>query len=114
MTPLAVRCPHAPAIEIAASDSGDVHVLAAAESAATVDRAIADLVSAGSWVRTHITLIAACLPELARRVGATATPPAVKEHLITPDAKAARKLLDSPVKVHLRVSPETGQTIELN
>lgn len=108
---LAVRCPHAPMVEISSNDAGELHVLAAADSASGVDRAVSDLVAASSWVRTHLPLISACVPELARRVAAGPAP--VREHLVTPDAKAARKLLDSPVKVHLRVPGATG-LIELN
>jgi len=111
MQTLAVRCPHAPLVEISTDDAGGLHVASSAETAAGVDRAVSDLVAASSWVRTHLALITACVPELARRV--SSGPANVREHLVTPDAKAARKLLDSPVKVHLRVSGVPG-LIELN
>lgn len=94
---LETRCPYAPHVELAVSDSGEVHAFSHAADEPGVERALTDLTAASAWVRTNADVLRAAIPELARRVGAVPT----TEHLVTSAAKPARRLLDSPIRVHL-------------
>ncbi len=94
---LETRCPYAPRVELAVSESGEVHAFSHATDEPGVERALTDLTAASAWVRTNADVLRAAIPELARRVGAVPT----TEHLVTSAAKPARRLLDSPIRVHL-------------
>ena len=103
------RCPYAPRVELAVSDAGEVHAFSHAADEPGVERALTDLTAATAWVRTNADVLRAAIPELARRVGAVPT----TEHLVTAAPKPARRLLDSPVRVHLLANPELP-LIDLN
>jgi hypothetical protein len=83
-----------------------MHALANAPRGSDVAKAVADLTVASAWVQTNAEVLAAAIPELAKRVGAP------REHLVTGEPKAARGLLDSKVKVHAQAAD--GTLLELN
>lgn len=109
---VAPRCPIAPDIELAVGETGELHLVSSGGDAASIDRAMGDLAAAGAWVRTNAQVLRAAIPELAKRVKAD-TEVTVREHLVTTSPKAARRLLDTPVRVHICVG-DSSPLIELN
>ncbi len=109
LTAVSPRCPYAPEIELAIGEAGDIHLLSAGSDAASIDRAVGSLAVAGAWVRTNADVLRAAIPELACRVRALE----VREHLVTTSPKAARRLLDTPLRVHVCMD-ETSPFIDLN
>lgn len=108
LRPIEVRCPFAPAIELAVSGEGEVHILASASQSVDIPRAVADLTVASAWVQTNAQTLKAAIPELARRVGAVSP----REHLVTTEPKAVRGLLDSKMKLHAQT--DSGGLLDLN
>lgn len=99
--PLAARCPHAPAVELACDSSGVLHLVAQAEelggNATAEERALAQLTACGAWAMAHLTLLALTAPEA--KLLTTGARPVL--HLATRNAPAVRRLLDADVRIHL-------------
>ncbi|MEK6703308.1 MAG: hypothetical protein AABZ53_13675 [Planctomycetota bacterium] len=112
LTGVSPRCPLAPDVELAVGEGGEVHLLSTGSDAASIDRAMGDLAAAGAWVKTNAQVLRAAIPELAKRVQAAAGV-TVREHLVTTSPKAARRLLDTPVRVHICVGSQSP-LIDLN
>lgn len=89
-----MRCPDAPGVEIAIDDTGTLHALRQAVPDSP-DSAISELLAVESWLSRQASLVNLALQR------ETATPITVQQHLFVPDARVARPLLDSPVRIHL-------------
>ncbi|HYF15137.1 MAG TPA: hypothetical protein VD971_08720 [Phycisphaerales bacterium] len=88
-------CPVAPAVELAAGASGELHLLVRARGVAGAG----DLLAAASWAAQHEALLKRAYPALAH--GHCADGPHL--HVITDDVRAVRPLLDTALHVHLVV-----------
>jgi hypothetical protein len=103
LKPLATRCPHAPGVWLAHAEDGSLHLLAKAGE--SPGGCVGELLSAAAWADQHAALLetahAGALRELATR-GPTL-------HVLVRDAKSARALLDTGVRVHLVVGAPTGE-----
>jgi hypothetical protein len=117
----AVRCPYAAAVEIALDRAGGVHLLARAGTEEAEEAALQALLVAQSWAESHAALLAGAVAGTARaggpgRVDASRRP---VMHLFTARPKRSRRLLETPVRVHLlaavSVEGKTGWCcVELN
>jgi len=92
-----IRCPYALAIEFGVDDSGSLHLLAHAASAAKQDSALADLLVAASWAAAHAALL-----------GARQGTPRPVMHVFTDQPKRSRRLLDTDVRVHVLAPVSVG------
>lgn len=103
---LALSCPDDAAAALGVGEDGAIHVACIDVSGDGFARACA----AASWARRHAGLIAAASSEI--RVD-PARP--VQAHLFVRDAKSARRLLDTEVRVHaLARAPGAWCSVELN
>lgn len=101
---LPVSCPYVPEAEIAADDSGTLHLLAQAKGDVSPGDVIARLVSTTGWLADHLPLIRLALPQTKLAQSSDD----VSLHLFTDQPKAVRRLLDSGVRVHLLASVQVG------
>jgi len=103
------HCPYHPEIELAAGADGTLHLVARADDEARMGEAVTKLVATRAWAGLHHHLLAIAEPALAT---AGDRPPTV--HLVTTNARAARRLLDTDVRVHALAPDGRGAAIALN
>jgi len=94
LSALRARCPRDEAVELAVDDQGRLH-LVAADGPSAVER----LLDVAGWARAHAALLSAA-ESAVRDAGAPTM------HLLTGDPARASGLLDSGVRLHLRVSEQ--------
>lgn len=95
LTPTPFRCPHAPDVEVAVGEDGALHLLVDQRARG----AVKSLLCARAWAAANMALlVAACRGE--RTPGARADRP-LALHVFVREAKRARALLDTDVRVHL-------------
>jgi hypothetical protein len=101
LEPLVARCPYALAVEMATDPAGRLHLLARFEPPASgpagrfAHDAVRDLLTAGAWAMAHASLLQLAHPSLS--LGAEE--PAL--HLFTADARAARHMGETRLRMHL-------------
>lgn len=96
---LGIECPDSPGVSLALDGDGRLHLIA---RGATADAAMG-LAAAKAWALRHAGLLdAACRATAERVLRADLTPTLT---LLTEDARTARALLDTEVRVHLLVRP---------
>jgi hypothetical protein len=96
---LPARCPLASGVELAIDGAGRVHALARLEGGD--GRVMERLLAASAWAGLHADWIRLATGNTAAGGNATA-------HIFTEDARSARPLLDSEVRVHLLVRARAG------
>jgi hypothetical protein len=89
---LTARCPFDDSVQLAIDDAGTLHLLLADEGEQT-STACTRLTAVAGWANLNAKLIALTTPRTVR----THTP---VMHLLTSNPAAARRLLDTPVRVH--------------
>lgn len=94
LSALEVRCPYAPEVQLAADASGGLHLLTRHEP-----RGTEALATAEAWARAHAGLLAAA------GVSGAAAP---VRHLLVGDARDARRLLETDLRVHLLAPVEAA------
>ncbi len=106
---LKARCPFAPKVQLAADESGALHLLAyVADSRELADEAVgqtvAKLVSVAGWAFDHLELLRLASP------GVTLSGDSEKTalHLLTDQPRNVRRLLDSGVQLHLLAAVNVG------
>ena len=114
LRPVSVLCPYAPGVELALDPAGGLHLLVRTEPEDGEDseqRALSQLLVAGSWVEAHAMLLGPALAQ-AGAPAAFARPmhesckPAL--HLFTDRPKRSRRLLETDVRVHLLARVSIG------
>jgi hypothetical protein len=90
LSSLPARCPFAPEVELALDASGQLH--AAMVCPEHPESRLAELMIAASWAEAHAGLLLG--PRATRGRGHATL------HLITESPKHARRLLDTPVRIH--------------
>ncbi|MBI1191095.1 MAG: hypothetical protein GC200_10500 [Tepidisphaera sp.] len=113
LTPLSSQCPYAPGVVLAAGEGGRLHLVIASSQAGgecSLDEGVKRLLTAAAWADDHASLLEAAHGDAlagVRQHGPTL-------HLLTADAKSARGLLDTGVKVHLLTTAQArGETVTL-
>lgn len=94
------ECPYAPGVILAGGEGGTLHLIIAARGAGgdcSMDEGVRRLLTAAAWADDHAGLLENAHAESLAAVRANG--PIL--HLLTGDAKSARGLLDTGVKVHL-------------
>lgn len=115
LTPIGVTCPYAASVEVAFDAEGVVHLLTSDESGS-----VASLLVAFNWAKAHAHMLQVVIGnathasrannvESSDRAAAKNTNEPTL-HLFTKDLRSTRRLLDTPVRVHLVVEvPCQGQ-----
>jgi len=103
------HCPYHPEIELAADADGMLHLVARADNESTMGEAVTRLVATRAWASLHRDLLA--MAESRVTIEGCVLPTA---HLVTTNARAARRLLDTDVRVHALAPDGRGQAIALN
>jgi len=88
LTLLPTRCPYAEGVELAMDGAGRLHLLCAAEASS-----VAGLLAAKQWAAVHAPLLSAAHGQLDARDAVL--------HLMTSDVARVRRVLDTPIRVHL-------------
>lgn len=88
-----VRCPFAPAVELAADARGRIHLLA--DAASDAGATVSLLLGAGAWARENHSVLGLACPGLDPRFAEPVL------HLFTDQPAAMRRLLDGFFRVHL-------------
>jgi hypothetical protein len=102
LTPINLDCPYAPGIELTRDEEGRLHLLArVVQTIPTIADAAQRLLTAATWANDHAKLLGAASAGL--KDAATPT-----LHILTLDARPARALLDTGMRVHLLVRVESG------
>ncbi len=91
-----IPCPYAPQVELAVDERGGMHALGRLESVE-----VAHLLTAAAWMQSHAQLL-----RMALRCPESSESPVL--HLFTADARKARPLADTLVRMHLLARVETG------
>ena len=99
LKPLAFSCPYAEGIELAIDGSGSIHLLA--NGVGGEEEAVRSLMVASSWAEAHAAILAAT----GTGVRESARP---TMHLFTDEPKRMRRMLDTPVRVHLLAPVSVG------
>ncbi len=102
LTLLDITCPYAPAVMLASENDGTLHLLARGGS-----DSVPSLLAAAAWAGEHAKLLARAFPAIHERT--IQAGPVL--HVTTDDARSARGLLDTAVRVHLVV--EVGGRVVL-
>jgi len=100
LTPLQARCPFTSTVQLALDAQGQLHLL----SSEPLPQALSDLEVAAAWATAHRQLLALTPSGQALNIS-TNTPP--HRHWFTPDAKAAKHILDANLRVHLLLTITT-------
>jgi hypothetical protein len=95
---LGIDCPYAKGVELASAADGSLHLIAGADGA-PIAEASQRLLTAAAWASAHAKLLLAAAPSLK-----SAADPIL--HVLTSDAKQARGLLDTGLRVHLATRVE--------
>ena len=113
LRPLSSTCPYAPGVTLAGGEGGRLHLVVAASGAGgdcSLDEGVKRLLTAAAWADDHAGLLESAHPETL--AGVRANGPML--HLLTADAKSARGLLDTGVRVHLVATANAeGRTVTL-
>lgn len=96
LRPLAATCPLAPGVVLARGSGGELHLVTHATEK-EADRAVGGLLAAAAWSEQHRSLLDAAFP------GGAACESGPALHVVVDDARGARGLLDTGVRVHLAV-----------
>lgn len=104
LKPLQSACPMAPGVELAADETGRLHLLARAAGGG-VDEALSQLAAAAGWAGVHLPLLRLAARADGARLDGTGRPVL---HLFSADARAVRRLGDADVRLHLLVRVEVG------
>lgn len=100
LSALDVACPHAPEVRLAVDADGTLHAVdAAAMTGGRPD--LAGLHAAAGWARTNGALLARIEPRLRPTLAPVL-------HVLLPDAREARPLLDADLRVHVAASTGNG------
>jgi hypothetical protein len=99
--PAGAVSPFAPEVRVAFDAAGVLHLLAWAADGETAS--VQRLLEASAWASAHETLL-----RLATGRSAISTGTAPILHLFTPDARAVRRLLDAPLRVHVLAPVPAG------
>ncbi|MFZ2873549.1 MAG: hypothetical protein WAZ94_03615, partial [Phycisphaerales bacterium] len=94
-------CPVAPGVVLARGSGGELHLVTHAPER-EADRAVGGLLAAAAWAEQHRTLLDAAFP------GGAACESGPALHVVVDDARGARGLLDTGVRVHLAVEASLG------
>lgn len=97
---LSSECPYAPGVILAGGEGGRLHLVTAAIGAGgdcTIDEGVRRLLTAAAWADDHAGLLESVHADSLIGIGTSG--PVL--HVLTGDAKSARGLLDTGVKVHL-------------
>ncbi|MFA6044687.1 MAG: hypothetical protein WC718_06855 [Phycisphaerales bacterium] len=110
---LASECPYAPGVILAGGEGGKLHLVIAAIGAGgdcSLDEGVRRLLTAAAWADDHAGLLENAHAESLAAVRAHGP----MLHVLTGDAKSARGLLDTGVKVHLVATAGTeGRQVTL-
>ncbi|MCE7972920.1 MAG: hypothetical protein DYG92_01150 [Leptolyngbya sp. PLA1] len=96
LKPLGAGCPVAPGVVLARGHAGELHLVAHAPER-EADRAVGGLLAAAAWAEQNRPLIDAAFP------GGTTGDAGPALHVVVDDARGARGLLDTGVRVHLAI-----------
>lgn len=107
LAPLPFRCPYAPAVELALGPGGGLHLVATLTGEGEAIGP-ASLLTAASWAQSHASLLEAARPDEVNMNH----PDGPVLHVITTDARLARPMLDTGVRVHLVV--RLGDTVAVH
>lgn len=102
LAPIPLSCPVAPDVALARDAGGSLHLVARSDTAGDVGRAWCELDAAAGWATMNAPLLAA-----AAAVRST-TP---TRHLLAREPRAARRLLDSGVRVYALCAQRDGTPI---
>lgn len=100
LTPLQARCPFTSTVQLALDAQGQLHLL----SSEPLPQALSDLEVSAAWATAHRQLLALTPGGQTLNIS-TNTPP--HRHWFTPDAKAAKHILDANLRVHLLLTITT-------
>jgi hypothetical protein len=103
LEPLSFRCPYAPSVELAVGAAGVLHLVSPMQEGGA-----GPLLTAAAWAQSHAQLLEAARPASLNMTH----PDGPVLHVITSDAKAARPMLDTGVRVHLVL--KVGETVTLH
>ncbi len=92
LSPICARCPYDESIELAVDDEGRLHLLTQADAMAVESLSIVE-----EWADAHAAIIQQASAAEARMDPSLG----VHRHLFTDDAPSVRRLLDTPLHVHL-------------
>jgi hypothetical protein len=107
MTMLRTTCPYAAGITLWSGDGGSLHLVGRSGGGQDPGDVVGRLLAAAAWADDHAALLEEAHPGAIR--GVSEHGPVL--HLVVEDAKGARPLLDTGVRVHLAVRVEiAGQT----
>ncbi len=96
LKPLSASCPVAPGVVLARGTEGELHLVTHAPEP-EAGRAVGGLLAAAAWAEQNRPLLDAAFP------GGTVSDTGPALHVVVDDARGARGLLDTGVRVHLAV-----------
>ncbi len=102
LRPLSFRCPYAPDVELALGSSGVLHLVSPMQQGGP-----GALLTVAAWAQSHASLLEAARPEELNM----AHPEGPVLHVVTSDAKVARPMLDTGVRVHLMLKVGESVTV---
>jgi hypothetical protein len=102
LRPLSFRCPYAPNVELALGSSGVLHLVSPMQQGGP-----GALLTVAAWAQSHASLLEAARPEELNM----AHPEGPVLHVVTSDAKVARPMLDTGVRVHLMLKVGESVTV---
>lgn len=102
LAPIPLSCPVAPGVALARDAGGSLHLVARSDAAGDVGRAWCELDAAAGWATMNAPLLAAA-------AAVRSTAPA--RHLLAREPRAARRLLDSGVRVYALCAQRDGTPI---
>ncbi len=101
LIPMGIRCPYQPSVELAIDAHGGLHLVAMLPErhgpAGPATEAVAMLLAASAWASDHAELL--CMARRELDVARIKTGPDL--HLLTEDARWARHVLSTGIRVHL-------------
>lgn len=100
VTMLGTTCPYAASVKLACGPDGSLHLIALADP--TPESGVRDLLGAAAWADNHAQLLESAHPNHLK--GIEKAGPIL--HMLTPDPKACRNLLDTGVHVHFAIRVE--------
>lgn len=103
LRPVRTRCPYAEGVELAIDRDGAVHLLSRSEpnsGSAGDDATLGQLMVASSWAEAHLALLPTG--------SVTVRPGRPVLHLFTDQPKRTRRLLETPLRVHLLTNVSVG------
>ncbi len=101
---LNIKCPFAPAAELACACDGTLHIIGLAGLAGDAARVVESLLAAASWAEVHVEILRQIHPGLRAGQGKTVL------HLLADRAKDVRPLIDSDIRLHAIVRGPGGSS----